>query len=99
MYSIPSYVILIGAFIAWAGLMLTWTKHLHEITERRRLKAVDNGETAPDIKGVSNYERAEIREMAHRAQHITLKEKWIGRGLLIGIPSIMLTVYIATALF
>ena len=99
MLSIPPHIYLVGAFIAWAGLMLTWAKHIREVSENRRIKAAARGETAPDIKGVSNYERAEIREMAHRAQHITLKEKWIGRGLLIGIPSIMLTVYIATALF
>jgi len=65
MFCIPSYIYLIGAFIAWAGLMLTWSKHLRDVSERRRLKALAQGETAPDFKGVSNYERAELRESAH----------------------------------
>ena len=83
MLSIPPHIYLIGAFIAWAGLMLTWTKHIREVSEARRLKAVTQGETAPDIKGVSNYERAELRESAHRAQHITANEK-MERTRLIG---------------
>ena len=99
MHLIPPYVYLIGAFIAWAGLMLTWSKHIHQITEQRRIKAVTKGETAPDIRGVSNYERADLREMAHRAQLVTTREKWIGRGLGIGIPVIMLTVFFTNAQF
>ena len=78
MLSLPPHIYLISAFIAWAGLMLTWAEHIKEVSEQRRLEAVSRGETAPDIKGVSNYERAELREAAHRAQHITPKEKWIG---------------------
>ena len=99
MHSIPPYAFLLGAFIAWIGLMLTWTKHIREITEQRRVKAVARGETAPDIRGVSNYERAALRETAHRALHVTPKEKWIGRGLLLGIPTIMLTVFFTSAPF
>ena len=60
MHLLPSHVLLIGALIAWAGLMLTWSNHIKEISEQRRLKAVARGETAPDIRGVSNYERAEL---------------------------------------
>lgn len=97
MFSIPPHIVLIGASIAWAGLMLTWAKHIHEVSEQRRLKAVAKGETAPDIKGASNYERAELRKTAHRAQHVTQKEKWIGRGLIFGIPIIMLAVYFTSA--
>jgi len=67
MLSIPPYILAIGAFIAWIGLLLTWTRHIHELSERRRVKAIAQGETAPDIKGISNYERAELRESAHRA--------------------------------
>lgn len=93
MLSIPSYVYLIGAFIAWAGLMLTWTKHIHEVSEKRRVKAVAEGESAPDIKGVSNYERAELRESAHRALLVTPREKWIGRGLFFGVPAIIAAVF------
>ena len=52
MLSIPSYAYLIGAFIAWADLMLTWTKYIHKVAEKRRVKAVAEGETAPDIRGV-----------------------------------------------
>ena len=96
MHSIPPHIYLIGAFIAWAGLMLTWAKHIRDVTEARRLKAVDQGETAPDIKGVSNYERAELRESAHRAQHITANEKWIGRALLFSIPTIIVIVFFTT---
>jgi len=96
MLSIPAHIYLIGAFIAWAGLMLTWAKHIREVSEARRLKAVTQGETAPDIKGVSNYERAELRESAHRAQHITANEKWIGRILLVGIPIIIVIVFLTT---
>ena len=76
--------------------MLTWTRHIHEISERRRVKAVAQGETAPDIKGVSNYERAELRESAHRALQVTPREIWIGRGLLFGVPAIILTVFLIT---
>ena len=99
MNSIPPYAILLGAFIAWIGLMLSWAKHIRDVSEQRRIKAVARGETAPDIRGVSNYERAALRETAHRALHVTPQEKWIGRGLLFGIPAIMLTVFFTRAPF
>jgi len=79
--------------------MLTWDKHIREVSEQRRLEATQRGETAPDIKGVSNYERAELRESAHRAQHITAKEKWIGHALFFGIPFILITVFLTKTLF
>ena len=99
MNAIPPHILLIAAFIAWAGLMLTWAKHIGEVSEQRRLKAAQRGETAPDIKGVSNYERAELRESAHRALHVTTKEKWIGRALFFGIPLIIITVFLTKTLF
>lgn len=99
MLSLPPHIYLLGAFIAWVGLMLTWTQHIHDVSEQRRIKAVSRGETAPDIRGVSNYERAELRDAAHRAQHISIQEKWIGRGLLIGIPVIILTVFLTNTQF
>ena len=74
--------------------MLTWTRHIFEISEQRRKKAVAQGETAPDIKGVSNYERAELRESAHRALQVTPRETWVGRGLFFGVPAIILTVFL-----
>ena len=77
MISIPPYAFLLGAFIAWIGLMLSWAKHIRDVSEKRRVKAVARGETAPDIRGVSNYERAALRETAHRALHVTPEEKWI----------------------
>ena len=99
MLSIPPYILAIGAFIGWAGLMVTWVRHIHDISERRRVKAVAQGETTPDIKGVSNYERAELREIAHRAMQVTPREKWIGRGLFFGIPAIIITVFLANSSF
>ena len=92
--SIPSYIYLIGALIAWAGLMLIWSNYIKEISEQRRLKAVARGETAPDIRGVSNYERADLRETAHRAMQVSVGEKWIGRCLFFGIPAFAALVYI-----
>ena len=97
MLSIPPYILAIGTFIAWVGLTLTWTRHIHEISEQRRLKAVSKGETAPDIRGVSNYERAELRESAHRAMQVTPRETWIGRGLFFGVPAIILTVFLTNS--
>lgn len=99
MLSIPPYIFAIGAFIAWIGLMLTWTRHIHEISERRRVKAIAQGETAPDIRGVSNYERAELRESAHRAMQVTPREKWIGRGLSFGVPAVIVTVFLTNSPF
>lgn len=94
MLSIPPYILAIGALIAWVGLMLSWSRHIHEVSEQRRIQAVDQGETAPDIKGVSNYERADLRESAHRAMQVTQRETWIGRGLFFGIPAIILSVFL-----
>ena len=94
MMSIPSYIYLISALIAWAGLMLTWSNHIKEVSEQRRIKAIARGETAPDIKGVSNYDRADLRETAHRAMQVTVGEKWIGRAIFLGVPTIILTVYV-----
>mgnify|MGYP007079442245 CR=1 FL=1 len=74
--------------------MLTWTRHIFEISEQRRKKAVAQGETAPDIRGVSNYERADLREAAHRGMQVTVGEKWIGRCLFFGIPAFAVLVYI-----
>ena len=92
MLSISPYILAIGAFIAWIGLMLTWMRYIYEISEQRRIKAVAHGETPPDVRGSSNYERAELRENAHRAMQITPREKWIGRGLLFGVPAIIAAV-------
>lgn len=94
MFFLPPHIYLIGAFIAWIGLIITWAKHLRDVTEQRRIKAVANGERPPDIKGVSNYERAMLRDMAHRAQHITKQEKWIGRVLFFGIPVLIFRVFL-----
>ena len=96
MHLLPSHVLLIGALIAWAGLMLTWSNHIKEISEQRRLKAVARGETAPDIRGVSNYERAELRETAHRTMQVTVGEKCIGRAIFLGVPTIILSVYVTS---
>ena len=96
MHLLPSHVLLIGALIAWAGLMLTWSNHIKEVSEKRRIKAIARGETAPDIRGVSNYERAELRETAHRTMQVTVGEKWIGRAIFIGVPTIILTVYVTS---
>jgi len=94
---IPPYVYLIGALIAWAGLMLTWFNHIKVVSEQRRLKAVARGETAPDIRGVSNYERSDLRQTAHRAMQVTIGEKWIGRAICLGVPTIILIVFIMSA--
>jgi hypothetical protein len=95
--SIPSYVYLIGALIAWIGLMLTWLNHIKVVSEQRRLKAVARGETAPDIRGVSNYERSDLRQTAHRAMQVTIGEKWISRAICLGVPAIILTIFITSA--
>jgi len=79
--------------------MLTWSKHIHDISEQRRLKAVAEGETAPDVRGVSNYERAELRESAHRANKVTLLERWIGRAMFLGVPTIILSVFFVSTPF
>jgi len=99
MLSIPPYILSIGAFIGWVGLMLTWTRHIYDISEQRRIKALARGETAPDVRGSSNYERAALRESAHRTMQITPREKWIGRGLLFGVPAIILTVFLTKTSF
>ena len=92
MFSIPTYIFLVGALIAWLGLMNTWFKHIQDATELRRIKAIERGETPPDIKGTSNYERAELRENAHRAMQVTTKEQWIGKVITFGVPLICLVV-------
>ena len=99
MLSIPPYILAIGAFIAWVGLMLSWSRYIHEVSEQRRIQAVDQGEKAPDIKGVSNYERADLRESAHRAMQVSQRETWIGRGLFYGVPAIIATVFLTNLFF
>ena len=93
MLSILLYIILIVGFIIWARLMLVWTRHIYNVTEQRRVTATAEGEAAPDVKGVSNYERAEIIKRQHRDMKITPQEKWIGRGLFF-VPVILLAVFI-----
>jgi len=97
MHLLPSHVLLIGALIAWAGLTLTWSNHIKEVSEQRRIKAIARGETAQDIRGVSNYERADIRETVHRAMQVTDREKCIGRAIFFGVPIIILTVFLTSA--
>ena len=93
MHSIPTHILLIGALIAWIGLSLSWSRYIREETEQRRKDAVAQGESPPDIKGVSNYERAELRENAHRNMKVKPREKWISRAVLFVIPVIILTVF------
>ncbi len=85
---------LVGAFIAWAGLMLTWYSRQNAICEHRRKIALARGETPPEIKGASNYERAALQERAHRAMMATPRERWIGRLLAFGTPIIILGVFL-----
>ena len=92
MLSIPHSILAIGAFIAWIGIVLSWSRYIHELSEQRRKGAFDQGETPPDIKGVSNYERAELRESYHRAMKVSAREKWIGRALYFGLPALILAV-------
>ena len=94
MFTIPPLLLLIGTIIAWIGLMLSWARYIHDATERRRTAAVAQGETPPDIKGVSNYERADLRTKTHRTMKITPHEKWIGRGLFFGVPAIIFIVFL-----
>ena len=94
MFPILPFLLLIGTIIAWIGLMLSWAHYIHDVTERRRIVAVAQGETPPDIKGVSNYERADLREKTHRAMKITPHEKWIGRALFFGVPVIIFIVFL-----
>jgi len=95
MHSIPPYLLVIGAFLAWIGLMLSWSRYIREVSENRRNEAVANGEEPPDIRGVSNYERADLRESAHRDSKVSAQERWIGRGVGFGIPAIIFIVFIA----
>ena len=97
MQSIPIYIFLIAISLAWVGLMVSWLNYIREVTERRRIDAEAQGETPPDIKGTSNYERADLRKHAHRAMKITLREKWIGRVIFFGVPIIILTVFLTSA--
>lgn len=76
--------------------MLSWSKYVHDVSEQRRIKAIEEGETPPDIKGASNYERADLREKSHRAQHISAKEKWIGKSVGFGAPMIILIVLLTS---
>ena len=94
MFTIPPYLLLIGTIIAWIGLMLSWARYIHEVAERRRIAAVARGETPPDIKGASNYERAAIQESAHRALLIKSRERWTGRVMAFGIPILILGVFL-----
>ena len=94
MFTIPPLLLLIGTIIARIGLMLSWARYIHDATERRRTAAVAQGETPPDIKGGSNYERADLRKKSHRAMKITPREKWIGRGLFFGVPTLILSVFL-----
>lgn len=77
--------------------MVSWAKYIHGTAESRRIKAIGLGEVPPEIKGASNYERAALREQAHRTMMITTQEKWIGRGFLFGVPAIILTVFFTSA--
>lgn len=60
--------------MAWTGLMISWSRYIRDVSEGRRLEAVAQGDTAPEIRGVSNYERTDIRESAHRARIVTAQE-------------------------
>ena len=79
--------------MAWIGLMVSWRGYIREVTECRRVEATAQGEMPPDIKGTSNYERAALREHAHRASKVTPRERLIGRGLFLGVPAIIVTVF------
>ena len=73
--------------------MVSWRSYIREVTESRRVEATAQGETPLDIKGSSSYERAALREHAHRALKVTPRERVIGRGLFFGVPAIILTVF------
>ena len=75
--------------------MLSWSKYIREVSEHRRGDAAAKGEEPPDVRGVSNYERADLRESAHRASKVTAKERWIGIGIIFGVPAFIIIVFIA----
>lgn len=95
MQPISPYLLVIGAVIAWIGLMMSWSRYIREVSENRRNDALAKGEEPPDIRGVSNYERADLRESAHRDSKISAQERWIGRGVCFGIPVIIFIVLVA----
>jgi hypothetical protein len=88
MLSIPLPVLAGGFLIAWFGLLITWTSHVEAVTETRRQDAVARGEQPPNITGVSNYERAELMEIAHRRLMKTRSERLWTLFIMIGIPLI-----------
>ena len=79
--------------------MLSWARYIRDVSEQRRKEAAAQGEIPSDIRGVSNYERAELRESAHRAMKVTPLERWIGRTLFLGVPAIILTFFFIKAPF
>jgi len=40
MLSIPPYILAIGVFMAWIGLLLIWTRHVYETSEKPTHKSI-----------------------------------------------------------
>ena len=92
--SIPMPVLIVGFLISWIGLALSWQTRVETVTEARRLAALSRGEQPPDIRGVSNYERAELMEAAHRRMLRTKAESFWTLFILAGIPLLTVVIYI-----
>ena len=91
---IPMPILIIGFLIAWLGLAMSWRTRIESVTEARRLAALSRGERPPDIRGVSNYERAELMEAAHRRMLRTKAESFWTLFILAGIPLLTIAIYL-----
>ena len=81
-----SALMLAGSAFAWFMLPRAWKAWLAPRLDARVRAANECGEQPPRIRGLSNYEQAEIADALHREAHMTVRERAFGFAITCGVP-------------
>ena len=79
-------LLLVGAGFAWLMMLRSWRAWLGPRLDARVAAALARGERPAQIRGLSNYEQAEVAAKIHRAEQARPWERAVGFGIAFGAP-------------
>ena len=82
-------LLLAGAGFAWLMMLKSWHAWLGPRLDARVAAALARGERLKPIRGLSNYEQAEVADKLHRAEQTLPWERAVGFGIAFGVPLVV----------